>query len=455
MVIQINGPAGVGKKRLLRHACAQAGITLHEIDVAQVLRLPDRDEILEFIPRAAVLNQHAVSFTNLELLAEPSHENSANILGRELRADHLIAFLPTPEKVAPGKMDDFDATIELPPLDVAARSRIWTELLTERDTAEDISVREFARTFPITGAPLHRAVRFAAGQARLRAESQTIQRGDLLQACRRETTGRMNELAVLVHPRFTWDDLIMSKQTKSLLHEVENAVNDRRIVYEQWTMHSQGTAEQGMSILFTGPPGTGKTMAASIIARELGLELYKLDLSRVVSKYVGETEKNLSIVFNEAEKANAVLFFDEADSLFGKRGDIKSAQDHYVNQQVGFLLQKVESFQGIAFLATNLDDNMDKAFERRFSYIVRFRVPRALERTEIWKRSFSPATPLADDVDFEALGKDFNATGAQIKNIARNAAFLAAADKTREKIQVHQSHILHATLREFDKETIA
>ena len=205
-------------------------------------------------------------------------------------------------------------------------------------------------------------------------------------------------------------------------------------------------------------PGNGRARNEYLIqraTRELGLELYKLDLSRVVIKYVGETEKNLATVFDEAEKANAVLFFDEADSLFGKRGDIKGAQDHYVNQQVGFLLQKVESFQGVAFLATNLSDNMDPAFERRFNHIVRFRMPKPPERTEIWKRSFSSSTPLAASIDFEALGKDFTASGAQIKNIARNAAFLAAADKDREAMEVTAEHILHATLREFDKDTIA
>ena len=200
-------------------------------------------------------------------------------------------------------------------------------------------------------------------------------------------------------------------------------------------------------MLFAGPSGTGKTMAAEIIAAELGLELYKIDLSTVVSKYIGETEKNLSRIFAEAETSNAILFFDEADALFGKRSEVKDSHDRYANIEIGYLLQRMEEYDGVVILATNLRKNMDEAFVRRLQFTVEFPFPNAEDRRRIWKGVWPAQTPCDPALDVDFLARRFEITGGSIRNIALAAAFLAAADGN----VVTMEHLIHATQREYQK----
>ena len=185
---------------------------------------------------------------------------------------------------------------------------------------------------------------------------------------------------------------------------------------------------KGLNALFAGPPGTGKTMAAEVIAGELQLDLYKIDLSQVVSKYIGETEKNLDRIFTAAESANAILFFDEADALFGKRSEVKDSHDRYANIEIGYLLQKMEEYEGVAILATNLRQNLDEAFVRRMHFVVDFPFPDEEHRRRIWGVTFPREAPLGADIDFCALAREVRLAGGNIKNIALAAAFYAAAD---------------------------
>ena len=200
-------------------------------------------------------------------------------------------------------------------------------------------------------------------------------------------------------------------------------------------------------MLFSGSPGTGKTMAAEVIANELQIDLYKIDLSQVVSKYIGETEKNLDRIFTAAQSANAILFFDEADALFGKRSPVKDAHDRYANIEVGYLLQKMEEYEGVAILATNLRDNMDDAFVRRIQIIVEFPFPDEEYRQRIWQVIFPPEAPIGEDVDFGFLAKEVRLAGGNIKNIALAAAFYAASDGGAIQI----SHLIKAATREYQK----
>ena len=200
-------------------------------------------------------------------------------------------------------------------------------------------------------------------------------------------------------------------------------------------------------MLFVGPSGTGKTMAAEIIAGELGLDLYKIDLSGVVSKYIGETEKNLSTIFQEAEQSNAILFFDEADAIFGKRSEVKDAHDRYANIEVNYLLQKMEEYEGITILASNFPKNFDDAFTRRLRFIVGFPFPEEVYRHRMWKSMFPPDAPLGQDIDFDFLSRKLKITGGNIKNIALNAAFLAAANAG----VIGMKHLIRSTRREFQK----
>ena len=204
---------------------------------------------------------------------------------------------------------------------------------------------------------------------------------------------------------------------------------------------------KGVTALFAGPSGTGKTMAAEIIANELGLDLYKIDLSGVVSKYIGETEKNLDRIFAAAENANAILFFDEADALFGKRSEVRDSHDRYANIEISYLLQKMEEYEGIAILATNLRQNLDESFVRRLAFTVHFPFPDEDSRRRIWAGIWPARTPLAPETDMDRLARRFKLSGGNIKNVALAAAFLAAGDGNL----VTMEHLIHATRREYQK----
>jgi SpoVK/Ycf46/Vps4 family AAA+-type ATPase len=204
---------------------------------------------------------------------------------------------------------------------------------------------------------------------------------------------------------------------------------------------------KGLAVLFAGPSGTGKTMAADIIAGELGLDLFKIDLASIISKYIGETEKNLGSIFDEAETSNAILFFDEADALFGKRSEVKDSHDRYANVEVGYLLQRLEEYEGVAILATNFRKNMDEAFVRRLHFTVEFPFPTHEDRRNIWARAWPEETPRDDAIDPDDLGRRFEMTGGNISNVVLAAAFLAADEGGR----VQLGHVMRATQREFQK----
>ncbi len=267
----------------------------------------------------------------------------------------------------------------------------------------------------------------------------------LWQACRSQARPRLEDLAQRIQSRSTWSDLVLPQAEMQVLHEITAHVRQRAKVYEQWGFAQRSSRGLGISALFAGGSGTGKTLAAEVIAQELGLDLYRIDLSTVISKYVGETEKNLGRVFDAAEMGGVVLLFDEADALFGKRSDVKDAQDRYANIEVGYLLQRMEAYRGLAVLTTNLKDSIDTAFLRRIRFSVRFPFPDQTQRTEIWRRVFPPQTPTQGLVP-EKLAR-LNVSGGNIRNIALNAAFLAADDG--EPVQMR--HLLAAARSEYLK----
>jgi SpoVK/Ycf46/Vps4 family AAA+-type ATPase len=218
-------------------------------------------------------------------------------------------------------------------------------------------------------------------------------------------------------------------------------------VYGEWGFDRKLSLGKGLNVLFSGPPGTGKTMGAEVIARELGLDLYRIDLSQVVSKYIGETEKNLDRIFNAAENSNAILFFDEADALFGKRSEVRDSHDRYANIEISYLLQKMEEYQGVSMLATNLRQNLDEAFVRRLQAIIEFPFPNEEYRRKIWEGVFPAEAPLAEDVKFDLLAREVRLAGGNIKNMAVAAAFYAATDGDK----IRMKHLVQAAHREHQK----
>ena len=221
----------------------------------------------------------------------------------------------------------------------------------------------------------------------------------------------------------------------------------RTQVHERWGFGDKLALGKGLAALFAGPSGTGKTMGAAIIAGELGLDLFKIDLATLVSKYIGETEKNLARIFAEAEHSNAILFFDEADALFGKRSEVKDAHDRYANLEVAYLLQRIEEYDGIVILATNLRKNLDEAFVRRMQFIIEFPFPNESDRRRIWEQIWPAATPREPSLDLGFMARRCEIAGGNIRNIALQAAFLAAANGGR----VTMEHLIHATRREYQK----
>ena len=275
----------------------------------------------------------------------------------------------------------------------------------------------------------------------------SLQTIDLFAAARAHSNPRLTTLARKIQSRYEWDDLILPGDQVILLHEMVNTIRSRALVLEEWGIGKKLTASAGITALFFGPPGTGKTMAAGIIARELGLDLYKIDLSTMVSKYIGETEKNLERIFTEAESSNAILFFDEADAIFGKRSEVKDAHDRYANIEISYLLQRMESYDGVTILATNLKANLDEAFTRRLQFAVDFPFPKAPDRLRIWKSLFPTDVPHDPNLDMERMAEQFDIAGGNIRNIIVNAAYLAA---TNGQV-VTMAHLLHGTRRELQK----
>jgi ATP-dependent 26S proteasome regulatory subunit len=270
---------------------------------------------------------------------------------------------------------------------------------------------------------------------------------EIFRAARAQSGHSLTTLARKINPNYTWQDIILPTSQKAQLQEICDQVKNWQTVYQDWGFNQKLSLGKGLNVLFYGPPGTGKTMAAEVIAHELKLDLYKIDLSQIVNKYIGETEKNLDRIFTAAQNSNAILFFDEADALFGKRSEVKDAHDRYANIEVGYLLQKMEEHDGIAILATNLRQNLDDAFIRRIQIVIDFPFPDAEQRRSIWQSLIPEQAPQSDDIDFEFLAQEIKLAGANLKNIVLTAAFYAANQQSR----IRMEHLLQAADREHQK----
>lgn len=325
------------------------------------------------------------------------------------------------------------------------RLKLWEHYLQQAGARGQFDTASLAGQFQLTLGQIRDAVASARDWAVQAGEP--LENGTLFAAARLHSNPRLSSLARKLQPRYGWDDIVLPNDQLSLLHEIINTVRQRPRVLDDWGVGSKLASSRGVTVLFAGPPGTGKTMAAEVIAGELGLDLYKIDLSTVVSKYIGETEKNLERIFNEAETSNAILFFDEADSLFGKRSEVRDSHDRYANIEISYLLQRMEAYDGVTMLATNLRANLDEAFTRRLQFAVDFPFPEEADRLRIWKTLFPPDVPCETDVDLGLLARRFKLAGGNIRNIIVSAAYLAAADGGT----VNMTHLLHGTRRELQK----
>ncbi|RLG26128.1 hypothetical protein DRN85_03870 [Methanosarcinales archaeon] len=444
----LQGPRGAGKKTIAQGVSWELDTALLIVDIPTLInREANFEESVSRIFREAVLQDSAVYLDHFERLFSEDAKNIhyKNILFKALEDYNGIAFIASDEVLElSGELQKDLFKIEIPTLDYEMRRTVWNTSLNRTFDREDISA--LANKFKFTAGQINDAITSAEKLAALEGRDD-ITIDDLYHGCRLQSNQKLTALAKRIRPKYGWGDIILPKEKTEQLREVTNYIKNKGIVYHDWGFDNKLSLGKGLNILFSGPSGTGKTMAAEVIASELGLDLYKIDLSMVVSKYIGETEKNLNRIFKEAEESNAILFFDEADALFGKRSEVQDSHDRYANIEINYLLQKMEENEGIVILATNLSKNIDDAFLRRMHFTIEFPFPEEEYRYKIWKSLFPEEAPLSDDIDYGFLAKRFKLSGGNIKNIVVNAAFLAAENSG----VIAMEEVIKAAKREFQK----
>jgi hypothetical protein len=333
--------------------------------------------------------------------------------------------------------------LDAPALDEAARCATWTTVL----NGDAVGLDAFAatRAFRLSPEAVNRAGAAATKAARAHGRSVTV--NDVHAGARAQNAAGLEKLARRVAPRATWSDLVVPADVAVQLAELGDRARFRGRVLDEWQMGARSSKGRGVTALFAGESGTGKTMSAEVVAADLGLDLYVVDLATVVDKYIGETEKNLDRIFAEADRINGVLLFDEADALFGKRSEVSDAHDRHANVEVAYLLQRMESFDGLAVLTSNLRANLDEAFTRRLDAVVDFPMPDVDDRRRLWCQHLRAEVPRADDIDFDFLAESFRISGGNIRNITLAAAFFAAA----ENRTVTMLDLVRGTEREYQK----
>jgi SpoVK/Ycf46/Vps4 family AAA+-type ATPase len=337
--------------------------------------------------------------------------------------------------------------IEVAQATFAERRNLWHAALGKAANGSGVVVEPLASQFSFGALEIRTISNLVLAEAATLTErpSPNEMKTRLWDACRARVRPRMQDLAQRIEVKATFDDLVLPPGHTEILRSIVAGQRQRAKVFEEWGFSARSDRGRGMTALFSGPSGTGKTMAAEVLANALRLDLYAIDLSSVISKYIGETEKNLRRLFDAADLGGAVLLFDEADALFGKRSEVRDSHDRYANVEVGYLLQRMEAYHGVAVLTTNMKASLDNAFLRRLRFIVEFPFPNAQQRSEIWRRIFPPGLPTRD-LRYDLLG-NLNVAGGNIRSIAVNGAFAAADEGT----PVTMEHLLRAAQSEYAK----
>ena len=441
VVVIASGMPGLGRRTLIAAAAKDAGLELLEIDGRKLAKDPALfRKQLRMIVRECKLLARLPLVRNVDTLVDDKDTSRIDLLGSELAAEIDGPIFATCGAQRPAmRWDRPTIVVELSAPTSAQRAALWRAAL----DAGSIEDAEFLATqYPLAPAMVHHA----ALAARSRAAGRKLTPDDIYAGIRAVLDDRLGNFARRVSVTQTWDDLVLPGDQVASITELIARIRQRRTVYEQWGFAEKVGRGLGVSALFSGPPGTGKTMVAALIARELGLELYQVDMGKVVSKWIGETERNLGELFDAAEAGHAILLFDEADSLFGKRTEVKSSNDRYANLETNYLLQRLESFTGICVLTSNHEANIDPAFQRRLSLHLRFDVPDLEERAQLWRAMLPAAAPVEQGLDFDTLAQRFSMTGGYIRNAALRAAFLAADEGS----SITAAHLEHAAQLEYE-----
>lgn len=461
LIVNCTGPDGTGRKQAIRNCLAQEGRPLL---LADLRRLSDAGQDLAALVRVmtleARLRDAALIFNHFE--AAPMRESGENVPGQLKENVDLMPVFLNAVPAMPGPVfvlserpwkntepapDCMVISVDFPLPDDQERESLWRTFSQGLLFETEPDWGAMAGKFRFSPGQIRRALRTADHAAAARGRGM-VGMNELHQACYAQGQHHLERKAVRIIPKYGWDDLVVPPDVKELLMNAVNQMKYRHIVYGQWGLDRKLAYGKGLSIMFSGPPGTGKTMAAQVVAHDLGLELYRIDLSQIISKYIGETEKNLHEIFEQARTSSAILFFDEADAVFGKRSEVKDAHDRYANIETAYLLQKMEEYDGMSILATNFAKNVDDAFLRRLNMIVDFPFPTPAYRKLIWRSMFPDQMPLSSDIDFDFLANRFELSGGNIKNAVISGAFLAAQDHSL----VAMSHLLRAIRYELQKD---
>lgn len=452
--LYLQGPLGTGKHTIAKALCTDLKRSMLSVDVQALINQEPSSWLTYFklSLREAILNDAIICYQSFDLLFADAYKQHYKTIIK-LLSTYTKTFVLTGElNWGPRTFITNQLFVKhlIPKLTTEERQQLWCHAKQQLLPVNcSIDVSEVTKRFQLSPGQIFAAVAHIKHDFSLQQlQPSLIKPLDLYQACQNQATHQLNTVAKRVKIINQRKDIILPIKTSAAIDDIINYVKNYALVYETWGFENKLSIGKGLNALFAGPPGTGKTMAAEVIAGSLNLELYKIDLSAVVSKYIGETEKNLSFIFNEAETSNAILFFDEADALFSKRSEVKNAHDRNSNMEVSYLLQRIEAYQGIVILATNFKRNIDDAFLRRLHFIVDFPFPTPVERLQIWQNIWPSKVQLANDIDLNKIATSLEMAGGNIRNIALTAAFKAAADNCQ---QINMPHLLQAIRLELKK----
>ncbi len=444
----VAGPSLSGKSTAVVHAAGARGVLVLALDLHALVFAADPLDAFRDIVLEAALHDAVLLVRHAEVLLDDRRAALRHAVAGAMADGRLWVVLTARGEVAdllrmaPGtQLLRVDMPTETEQL------RLWHRALPPGvPRAPDLHPELLVRRYHLTPGDIGEAAS-AATVAAMR-DGSPVTLAHVTDAVRGRLRHRLKDIADVITTTVDWDDIVLREDIIDRIIELLSTVQYEKVVMDEWGFSRRFSYGRGLSALFSGAPGTGKTMIAGLIAKELGLELFRVDLSRVVSKWVGETEKNLGLAFDEARHARAILLFDEADSLFGKRTEVRSSNDRYANLETNYLLQRIEAFEGIVLLTTNRDTSIDEAFRRRLRFRIEFPTPELHEREQLWRSMIPETAPLGADVDFHRLAERFEMTGGYIKNAAMRAAYLAAT--SRQKI-ISQALLERAAALEWEE----
>lgn len=453
-VLHIYGPKGNGKKLFIRHAAQKIGhgVIFVDVDKLKIAKLDEVKVIVSKLILESILLNSLLCFITSKNSGENEEEEEKVSMEisflLELLTEKVKFFVWISHKKSKYLLNYpvHLQCIEQPMLTVGERIVLWKHYASNYSLSDNINLTMCANQFILSVQRMKEVLK-TADFIRIEQGKEEIEQKDIQLAIKQQSTNQLGRFATLINAVYTWEDLVVSEEQERQMKMICNQLKYKNVVGEEWGFYKKTAYGRGICALFYGAPGTGKTMAVQVMANELGLDLYRVDLSQMVSKYIGETEKNISELFKKAKNINALLFFDEADSLFAKRSEVKDSHDRNANAETAHLLQKLEDYEGITILATNYVNNIDDAFKRRIKFMVNFSFPTPDVRLQLWSTILPTDVPCEEELDMEFYAQHFELSGSNIKEILINASFIAAAEDSK----LANRHVIEAIKLNYSK----